>query len=140
MSKDARGKKRHCKACGAKFYDLGKEPVVCAVCGAPLNEDKAAKPPPPPPAKEEAATEPAEESSKESAEGPEFISLEEAEEAESGAGDAPEIEDEEAIADLDDEESSELPDGEDDDTFLEEEDDGEPDVEGIIGAPIKSEE
>ena len=31
------GTKRQCQACGAKFYDLGKRPVVCARCGAEVN-------------------------------------------------------------------------------------------------------
>jgi hypothetical protein len=33
MSKAARGKKRVCKKCGAKFYDLGKEEIPCPMCG-----------------------------------------------------------------------------------------------------------
>ena len=28
------GTKRQCQACGAKFYDLGKRPVMCSRCGA----------------------------------------------------------------------------------------------------------
>jgi len=28
------GTKRQCQSCGAKFYDLGKRPVVCSRCGA----------------------------------------------------------------------------------------------------------
>jgi len=31
------GTKRQCQACGAKFYDLGKSPVVCARCGAEVD-------------------------------------------------------------------------------------------------------
>ena len=31
------GTKRQCQACGAKFYDLGKRPVVCARCGAEVD-------------------------------------------------------------------------------------------------------
>ena len=31
------GTKRQCQACGAKFYDLGKRPVVCAHCGAEVD-------------------------------------------------------------------------------------------------------
>ncbi|MDP2700411.1 FYDLN acid domain-containing protein [Thalassospira sp.] len=29
----ARGKKRHCLACGTKYYDLNRTPVVCPKCG-----------------------------------------------------------------------------------------------------------
>ena len=32
MSKAARGTKRICKGCGAKFYDLNKEPITCPLC------------------------------------------------------------------------------------------------------------
>ncbi|OKH86646.1 FYDLN acid domain-containing protein [Thalassospira sp. TSL5-1] len=37
----ARGKKRHCLACGTKYYDLNRTPVVCPKCGTP---DGMAKP------------------------------------------------------------------------------------------------
>jgi uncharacterized protein (TIGR02300 family) len=29
-----RGTKRTCQACEARFYDLGRDPVVCPMCGA----------------------------------------------------------------------------------------------------------
>ncbi len=31
------GTKRQCQACGAKSYDLGKRPVICATCGAEVD-------------------------------------------------------------------------------------------------------
>lgn len=31
----ARGKKRHCQACGTKYYDLNRTPVVCPKCATP---------------------------------------------------------------------------------------------------------
>ncbi|MBC9179805.1 TIGR02300 family protein [Pseudoroseomonas ludipueritiae] len=33
MAKPELGMKRICVACGAKFYDLGKQPAVCPKCG-----------------------------------------------------------------------------------------------------------
>jgi uncharacterized protein (TIGR02300 family) len=33
MAKPELGMKRTCVACGAKFYDLGKQPAVCPKCG-----------------------------------------------------------------------------------------------------------
>jgi len=45
------GTKRQCQACGAKFYDLGKRPAVCARCGAEVDLDRLKK------TKAEAATE-----------------------------------------------------------------------------------
>ena len=143
MSKDVRGKKRHCKSCGAKFYDLGREPVVCVVCGASFAEEKSAKPPEPEVEEVKVEAEPEEvpeTKSKTSVVEPELISLDEAEAAEASDDDIPDLDDEEAIVDLDDEEEdAKLPD-DDEDTFLEEEDDEEPDVEGIIGSPIQSDD
>ena len=37
MAKPEWGTKRTCQSCGSKFYDLGKEPVVCPSCGAVLD-------------------------------------------------------------------------------------------------------
>lgn len=33
-SKAARGTKRTCQSCGARFYDLNRDPIVCPVCEA----------------------------------------------------------------------------------------------------------
>ena len=33
MAKAAWGEKRVCGDCGSKFYDLKKEPIICAKCG-----------------------------------------------------------------------------------------------------------
>lgn len=33
-SKAARGTKRTCPACEVRFYDLGRDPIVCPMCGA----------------------------------------------------------------------------------------------------------
>ncbi len=33
-NKAARGTKRTCQGCGARFYDLNRDPIVCPVCGA----------------------------------------------------------------------------------------------------------
>src|SRR5271169_4610390 len=37
------GTKRQCQACGARFYDLGKRPAVCAKCGAEVDLNRLAK-------------------------------------------------------------------------------------------------
>ena len=34
MAKPELGTKRQCMSCGAKFYDLSKDPIVCPKCGA----------------------------------------------------------------------------------------------------------
>jgi len=33
-NKAARGTKRTCQSCGARFYDLNRDPIICPVCGA----------------------------------------------------------------------------------------------------------
>ena len=48
------GVKRQCPACAARFYDMGKRPVVCPRCQSELDLNRrkaAAAPPPEPPAK-----------------------------------------------------------------------------------------
>jgi len=39
------GTKRACASCGARFYDLGKTPVVCPKCDTPWGEPKPKSPP-----------------------------------------------------------------------------------------------
>ena len=44
VSKVKLGVKRICGSCGAKFYDLGKTPIICPKCGTPYEEIAAPKP------------------------------------------------------------------------------------------------
>ncbi|HET7446438.1 MAG TPA: TIGR02300 family protein [Methyloceanibacter sp.] len=128
MSKPARGTKRVCPSCGARFYDLNRTPIVCPVCQSvyqvtplPTRRGERAQP---------VETRTVEEPEAEAPvlEGPEIISLEEAEE---GSSDVPAEEDEE-IVDLG-EDAAEIPAGDDENAFLEEEEEGEADVSGIVG-------
>jgi uncharacterized protein (TIGR02300 family) len=128
MSKPARGTKRVCPSCGARFYDLNRTPIVCPVCQSVYQVT-------PPPTRRGERAQPVEtrkveepEAEAPVLEGPEIISLEEAEE---GASDVPAEEDEE-IGDLG-EEAAEIPAGDDENAFLEEEEEGEADVSGIVG-------
>jgi len=137
MSKPARGTKRVCPSCGARFYDLNRTPIVCPACQSIY---QAAPPPPPPPSRRWGRAQPAEarkveeEADAPVLEGPEIVSLEEAEE---GTSEVP-IEENEEIVDLG-EEAAESPAGDDENAFLEEEEEGEADVSGI-GAGDKNEE
>ena len=128
MSKPARGTKRVCPSCGARFYDLNRTPIVCPVCQSVYQVT-------PPPTRRGERAQPVEtrkveepEAEAPVLEGPEIISLEE---AEGGASDVPTEEDEE-IVDLG-EEAAEIPAGDDENAFLEEEEEGEADVSGIVG-------
>jgi uncharacterized protein (TIGR02300 family) len=48
------GTKRVCRACGARFYDLCKEPPVCPKCQAVFDVDAVPELPPLPPEETEA--------------------------------------------------------------------------------------
>ena len=129
MSKPARGSKRVCPSCGARFYDLNRSPINCPVCQAvfqttPSRRERAAP--------VEVRKEEEEEVDTPVMKGVEVISLEDAE--------APDVADEEDI-DLG-EAAADIPATADDDhTFLEEEEeDGEADVTGIVGGSGKGEE
>ena len=133
MSKPARGIKRVCQSCGARFYDLGRTPIVCPSCQAvyqvtqPTSRRGERAPVPEVREKVEPQVEAV-------ALEPETISLEEVEEP----GEEAAIEDEE-IVDLGEDEA-EIPAAGEDDTFLEEpEGDEEADVSGIVGGPEKEE-
>jgi uncharacterized protein (TIGR02300 family) len=125
MSKPARGTKRVCPSCGARFYDLGRSPITCPVCEAVYQIS------PPSRRSERAAPAPAEKPKVEETDTPvlggaEVISLDEAEEAEEAA-----VEDEE-IADLGGDDDDIPASDDDDDTFLEEDEEGDEDVSGIV--------
>ena len=138
MSKPARGTKRVCLSCGVRFYDLNRTPIVCPVCQSIY---QVTPPPPPPPSRRWGRAQPAEarkveeqEADAPVLEGPEIVSLDEAEE---GTSEVPAEEDEE-IVDLG-EEAAESPAGDDENALLEEEEEGEADISGI-GAGDKNEE
>ena len=138
MSKEIRGTKRLCQSCGAKFYDLGRSPVVCPACGAEfVLEEPKAKPEPevakPEPAK--AAAEPAKPEATEPADasGAEVISLDEAAAEEEAVDDAD-------LADIDTDEENISSDGEEDVFLEDDEDESGSDVSGIIGGPIDTKE
>jgi uncharacterized protein (TIGR02300 family) len=128
MSKPARGSKRVCPSCGARFYDLNRTPITCPLCQAvyqlptaPSRRSERAQ-------AAEARKVEVEEAPRPAQEQAEVISLEEAEEAGAEAA----IAEDEEIVDLG-EDTPEIPPGDDDNTFLEEEEEGEADVSGIVG-------
>lgn len=126
-NKAARGTKRTCQSCGARFYDLNRDPIICPVCGAEFkltgeaaqaHAQRAAEA-----REQEAETEIAPET-----EDVEVVSLEE---AEAGSEDIPDIEsddldDLDADSDLRSEEDALMPDDDADDD----------DVSGIIGGSL----
>ena len=133
VAKPELGTKRLCGSCGAKFYDLSKDPIVCPKCETVFHpvvlntrsRPEAARAPVAPLAPEVETPEAAE---------VELVSLEEAD-AESGgakkvAADGETDEDEVEVAD----------DGAEDDTFLEADEDEGDDVSDIVGGDREDEE
>ena len=120
MSKPAWGTKRVCPSCGARFYDLKRMPITCPVCQAIYQVTMAPSRRSERPRK---VVEPAP-----VVETPKFISPEEVEEAGAEAV----IAEDEVIVDLGDD-TPEISPGDDNNAFLEEEEEGEADVSGIVG-------
>ncbi len=141
MAKPELGTKRICGSCGAKFYDLSKDPIVCPKCGTvfeivvPVSRSRpdAAARAMPVAAAPVAAKEPEVEVAE--TEGAEFVSLEDADAEAQGkkpaAGEAAEGDDEIEVADDE---------AMDDAAFIEEQEEGDPDVTDIIGPAGEKEE
>jgi uncharacterized protein (TIGR02300 family) len=130
VAKPELGTKRLCGNCGAKFYDLNKDPIVCPKCHTVMElgaVNARARPEPVAAARAVAPAADEEVVAPETAEA-EFVSLEEADaEAQGkkpGEGDA--AEGAEDDVELEDE-------GIDDAAFIEEQEEGDEDVTDIIG-------
>ena len=118
-----RGTKRTCQngECGARFYDLNRSPIVCPICGskyAIAHSTTAA-----------AAVVPQEKAPRK-VKREEFVEPAVAAQAEA----------EEALVDVDADETEDAAATEADETFLEEEEEDGGDVTNIIGGPVEGEE
>jgi uncharacterized protein (TIGR02300 family) len=131
VAKPELGTKRLCGNCAAKFYDLGKDPIVCPKCHTVLQLAALSRSRPEPARAQAAAEEVVVPETQEA----EFVSLEEADaevegkkvpegEAVDGADEEIEIEDEQL----------------DDAAFIEEQEEGDEDVADIIGDVENEEE
>jgi uncharacterized protein (TIGR02300 family) len=139
VAKPELGTKRLCAHCGAKFYDLSKNPIVCPKCATvfqvvvPTTRSRpteAVTPVAPvvrPPVKvvEVEAPEVPE---------TEFVSLEEADAESKGTGKAPAADGAEA------EEEIEMDDSVEDAAFIEQQEEGDEDVTDIVGEGRENEE
>ena len=114
-----RGTKRTCQNgdCGARFYDLSRNPIICPICGS---KHAIAHSP------VSAAALAAEEKQRK-VKKPEFEPV------------AAEADAEEALVDVDDEEADDAGADAADETFLEEEED-EGNVSDIVGGPVEGDE
>jgi uncharacterized protein (TIGR02300 family) len=122
------GTKRHCGSCGAKFYDLGKTPILCPKCGSVFEIAVVSVS-----SRREAPKAPVVVPEKVVEELPvpdvDIVSLDEV-----AADEAADIDDEDIVVDDD----AEIED--DDDTFLEADEDDEDDVTGLLGGGLAGED
>jgi len=137
VAKPELGIKRICGSCGAKFYDLARDSIVCPKCGTiyeaaavPARTPAAARPAPAPPpvvaVEEPELPQPAE---------VEVISLEDVDAEEKGKAKTA-VPDGEAEPD----EEVEIVTKEADDTFLEQEEEEPGDVSDIIGEKVEEDD
>ncbi|MBV9078285.1 MAG: TIGR02300 family protein [Methylobacteriaceae bacterium] len=127
MARPELGTKRVCPTTGRKFYDLNRDPIISPYTGEAL--PRSILEPPVRGAPARPAPQDDEEDTEVVAGGPEVVSLEEVEVAE-----------EEAAADVAvDDVAIEDP-GTTDDTFLEEEEEGEGDVSDLIDGDLEEDE
>lgn len=128
MARPELGLKRQCMSCGAKFYDLDKDPATCPKCGTIYQAATTSRVAAPALASR-ATGAPADDDEDTDAEkgGPEIVSLDEVEAAEDDV--------DTTTGDDDDSDS-----GDSDDTFLEEEDAGDDDVADLIDGDIENDE
>ena len=125
VAKPELGSKRQCMSCGAKFYDLNKDPATCPKCGTVFQATALSRVAAPAVAR----AAPADEDEPElETTGPELVSLDEVE--------AGEVEKDLPI----DDEIDVAEDVADDDTFLEEEEEGEDDVADLIDGEIEDDD
>jgi uncharacterized protein (TIGR02300 family) len=122
VAKPELGTKRQCQNCGAKFFDLNKDPIICPKCTTVFQGATARARPTAKPEEEEAElSTPA---------GVEVVSLDEVEASEEKAA-------EPAVDDIDvEEDDAETP----DDPFLEEEEEDDDDVTNLIDGDIAPDE
>jgi uncharacterized protein (TIGR02300 family) len=139
VAKPELGTKRLCGHCGVKFYDLNKDPITCPKCHTvmELAPVTARARPEPVSVARAAPLAPATEAVVPETQDAEFVSLEEAEAEQQGkkkvaATDAPDAADEDI--------ELETPIADDDDTFIEEQEEGDEDVTDIIGDVENEEE
>ncbi len=121
MAKPELGTKRLCPSCGAKYYDLNRNPITCPKCGTLFEvvlTSRAAKA-----AKAEVKPVEPEAEEEEDLAAPEIVTLEEADAEAEGTEDVPDLADDDVA--LEDDEA-------DDDVFLEDEDEDDDAVPGLV--------
>ncbi len=127
-TKADRGNKHVCQNCRSKFYDLNRTPIICPICHTPLE----IRTPAPKPAFAAGKGSPIDEDQALAAGslGADFVPLEDVDDA-SGLGDL----DADDVADIGDD-AADIDPG-DDEAFLEDDDETDPDVSGFVGGGVQ---
>jgi len=120
VAKPELGTKRQCQACGAKFFDLNKDPIVCPKCGTLFQGATRAR---------VAAKEDEEDTELAAPAGVDVVSLDEVEAGEEKVAET-------VVEDIDVEDESDAA----DDPFLEEEEADDDDVSNLIDGDIAPDE
>jgi len=121
LAKPELGTKRQCQACGAKFFDLNKDPIVCPKCGTVFQGAAM---------RARAATKEDEEDTQMVAPaGVDMVSLDEVEAGEEKVAET-------VVEDIDVEDDA----ADEGDSFLEEEEEDEDDVSNLIDGDIAPDE
>lgn len=123
MSKPELGLKRQCMSCGAKFYDLNRDPAVCPKCGTVFQAVALSRVAAPVVAR---SKEDDEDTELDTA-GPEMVSLDEVEAGENEK-------------DISVDDDIDVGDDDTDDTFLEDEEEGDDDVSDLIDSDLEDDE
>jgi uncharacterized protein (TIGR02300 family) len=124
VAKPELGLKRQCMSCGAKFYDLNRDPATCPKCGTVFQATALTRVAAPVVARSKEVDEETEIESV----GPELVSLDEVEASEADK-DLPTDDDIDVADDV-----------ADDDTFLEDEEEGDDDVSDLIDSDLEDDE
>lgn len=132
MAKAGLGTKRTCTACSAKFYDLEKDPIVCPKCGATFDLASLVRAAKPVAAASAVRAQADEDTDLPVDDAAELISLEEAEEEQTGGAKSA------ALPDVDVDIDDDI--GDDDDTFLEEDEDDDADVADLIDGDLEEDD
>jgi uncharacterized protein (TIGR02300 family) len=127
-TKEARGTKRTCQnpECGARFYDLNRDPIVCPICESVYKLTAAQ-------IAEGEREDELNAASAAAAAAPAIVS-------DDDAGDGAEIEEDDALVSLEDAEEDVDTSDEDDDAFLPDDEDDDGDVSDILGSSVAGED
>jgi uncharacterized protein (TIGR02300 family) len=119
VAKPELGSKRQCQSCGAKFFDLNKDPIVCPKCGTVFQVTAVTR--------GSARAAPIDDEAEPEVAGAELVPLEDADPTDDKVA---------AVADDD----IEIEDDAGDETFLEEEEGDPDDVAGLIDSDLQDDE